>query len=72
MHLASHEPIRRELEKQLRATLVRNGGNVKAAATELGLAYRTVQRWISDWGLRPVVRKSRGGAGQPTRKTAAA
>jgi transcriptional regulator with PAS, ATPase and Fis domain len=62
LHLA--KKTRRNAVKQavvgaVRESLTRNGGNVREAADELGIPYRTLHRWITDLGLRRELDKLR-------------
>ena len=52
--------------------LLREGQSVKDTAAALGVHYRTVQRWLTDYragGVAAVTARRSGGHGQPSRLT---
>lgn len=55
--------VRRELERELRErvenAIREHRGNLTRAGRELAVPPRTFHRWITVWGLRPLVERER-------------
>ena len=41
----------RPSDEQIRQALIDNGGNASAAARQLGIAGRTMRRWVAEGGI---------------------
>jgi len=58
-HVANRSRFRDVVQAEITAALRRHGGNVRQVSAELGVPYRTLQRWITSFKLRGLVKKSR-------------
>lgn len=54
MNIKKDNEIRRVVVERLRASVLKNRGDLLAVARELGQTQRTTQRWILTLGLRTV------------------
>jgi len=54
MRMSKDNEIRRIVAERLRASVLKNRGDLLAVARELGQTQRTTQRWVLTLGLRPV------------------